>query len=324
MYIGIDIGGGHSTIGLVDDMGEARAFRRIETTAYPDINDFVSTLATHINNLAKENKTSISAIGLGAPNGNYYSGCIEQAPNLPWKGTVPLANLLSDKLGGIAVKLTNDANAAAIGELRFGIAKTENIQDFIMITLGTGLGSGVVVDNKLIYGHDGFAGELGHVLVYPNAGRLCGCGRKGCLERYASASGLVFSAIEALEKEDSPSSLRAMDLKKISALDVYKAADEGDLLAIRVFDETARILAFALANATTITSPKAFIIFGGLAQAGDLLLRPLKKYFEEFVAMVYRKKVLFLQSALPQNQAAVLGAAALAMETVEPTNELVK
>lgn len=314
MYIGIDIGGSHAAIGLVDETGFLLAERQLKTPQYGAIQTFVQNIADLVNALQEAFNTSITGIGIGAPNGNYHSGCIEHAPNLPWKGIVPLAEMLSATLGGIPVKLTNDANAAAIGELKFGIAKTKNIRDFVMITLGTGLGSGVVVGGRLVYGHDGFAGELGHVLVEPNTGRRCGCGRRGCLERYVSATGLVLSAQEALAQSDIDSLLRILPMDELTALEVYKAAMLGDLLALRLFDEAARTLALALANATAVTSPNAFILFGGLAQAGDILISPLKKYFEEFVAMIFRRKVLFLQSALPHNTAAILGAAALAMQ----------
>jgi len=311
-YIGIDLGGSHAAIGLVDAEGSFLAEGSLKTPDYTTAVGFVAAAAELIETMlqAQPLANKLIGIGIGAPNGNFFNGSIEHAPNLPWKGVIPLADMLEKKLNRCVVRLTNDANAAAIGEYKFGIAKTENIRDFIMITLGTGLGSGVLVNGALVYGHDGFAGELGHTLVSMQGGRLCGCGRYGCLERYASATGLLISAKEALENAD-VNSLLSTKKDSLSAYDVTVAALAGDALALKVFDDTARVLAFALANATAVTSPKAFIFFGGLANAGELLLAPLHNYFEEYVAAVYKGKVRMLRSAIPENHAAILGAAAL-------------
>jgi glucokinase len=313
-YIGIDLGGSHAAIGLVDDSGNIIAESTLKTQEYKEAADFVEATANAIETLLLSNNIgkNLKGIGIGAPNGNFFNGSIENAPNLPWKGFVPLADMLEKRLNLCPVKLTNDANAAAIGELKFGIAKTEGIRDFIMITLGTGLGSGVVVDGKLVYGHDGFAGELGHSLVSMNGGRLCKCGRKGCLERYASATGLAISAEEALEKSEN--SMLLAKKGNLSAFDVAEAALAGDKLALKVFDDTAKVLAFVLANATTVTSPAAFIFFGGLANAGELLLSPLRSYFDQYISTVYSGKVRMILSSIPKNHAAVLGAAALVIE----------
>lgn len=311
-YIGIDLGGSHAAIGFVDAEGNFLAEGSLKTPDYATAEGFVAAAADLIERMLQamplDNK--LLGIGIGAPNGNFFNGSIEHAPNLPWKGIVPLAEMLEKRLNRCPVRLTNDANAAAIGEYKFGIAKTENIRDFIMITLGTGLGSGVVVNGALVYGHDGFAGELGHTLITMQGGRLCGCSRYGCLERYASATGLLLSTKEALEKPG-VNSLLSIKKENFSAYDVAQAALAGDALALQVFDDTARVLAFALANATAVTSPEAFIFFGGLANAGELLLAPLRRYFEEYVAAVYKGKVRMLRSAIPENHAAVLGAAAL-------------
>ena len=310
-YIGIDIGGSHAAFGLVGSFGNIINEFNLSTPDYAKVEEFVSAAVEGIKNLLSKNRISkISGIGIGAPNGNYFNGCIENAPNLPWKGIIPLAKLIEEKLNLCPVYLTNDANAAAMGELKYGVAAKQNIRDFIMITLGTGLGSGVVVDGKLVYGHDGFAGELGHSLVDMNGGRTCACGRQGCLERYASATGIVITAIEMLSVTNKNSILR--NKEKISSLDISQAALSGDLLALEIFDYTAKKLAFALANVTTVTSPEAFIFFGGLANSGELLLEPLRRYFEQYVAVLYRGKIKMLLSEIPENHAAVLGASALA------------
>ncbi len=313
-YIGIDIGGGSTRLGLVSIAGEVIAQECFSTQAYPEPAAYIRKLVEQIQYLAHSTGRVVSAIGIGAPNGNYYSRAIEQPPNLPWKGSFPLAQML-EQATGLTTYLTNDANAAAIGELRYGIAAQKHIDNFIMITLGTGLGSAVVVDGRLVYGHDGFAGELGHVTIVPN-GRLCNCGRKGCLERYASATGLVLSAKAAMQSNGLSSSLYALAPENLTALEIYRAAEAGDAMALQVFDQTAQYLALALANACTVTSPEAFIFFGGLTNAGDLLMRPLKQYFNEYVLNLYQHKVQMLLSSIPKNQAAVLGAAALAIDQV--------
>jgi glucokinase len=250
---------------------------------------------------------AVKGIGIGAPNGNYYTGSIEFAPNLAWKGVIPLAEML-DKRMKLPVVLTNDANAAAIGEMLYGAAK--GMTNFIVITLGTGLGSGIVVNGELLYGHDGFAGELGHTIVDPE-GRTCGCGRKGCLETYASATGIVRTVIEMLDKVDKPSILRKANTNKLQSKDVFLAAQQGDQLALDAFEYTGKILGLKLADAIAFSSPEAIILFGGLAKAGDYIFTPTKKYMEHFLLAIYKNKVKLLPSLLKKENSAVLGAAAL-------------
>ena len=244
-------------------------------------------------------------------NGNYFNGTIEFAPNLPWRGVIPLAQMLTDRFG-IPVSLTNDANAAAIGEMTYGAAR--GLKDFIMITLGTGVGSGIVVNGQLVYGHDGFAGELGHVIVRPNNGRLCGCGRTGCLEAYTSATGVARTAREFLEVRNDPSSLRQIPIQDITSKDVYDAAITGDKLALEIFDYTGKILGEAFANFIAFSSPKAIILFGGLAKAGDLILKPIKEAMDRNTLNIYKGKVKIMFSELKESDAAVLGASALGWE----------
>ena len=248
-------------------------------------------------------------MGIGAPNGNYYNGTIEFAPNLEWgrNGVVPLAKLFSDKLG-IPVALTNDANAAAIGEMTYGVAR--GMKNFIVITLGTGVGSGIVVNGQLVYGCDGFAGELGHVIVKEN-GRQCGCGRKGCLETYCSATGVARSALEFLANSDEPSLLRELDPEKITSYDVAVAAGKGDKIANEIFEFTGKILGEACADFAAFSSPEAFIFFGGLTKAGDLIMNPIKKAYDETVLNIFKGKAKFLVSGLEGSSAAVLGASAV-------------
>ena len=250
---------------------------------------------------------------VGAPNGNYYKGTIEFAPNLPWKGVIPLAALFEDKLG-IPTALTNDANAAAIGEMTYGAAR--GLRDFIMITLGTGVGSGIVVNGQLVYGHDGFAGELGHVIVERD-GRICGCGRKGCLETYCSATGVARTAREFLVARSEPSLLREIPAEEIVSKDVYDAAIKGDKLALEIFEYTGNILGRALADFIAFSSPEAIILFGGLAKSGDLIMKPIQKAMDENVLKIYAGKTKLLLSQLKDADAAVLGASALGWEVKE-------
>lgn len=304
--IGIDIGGTNSVMGIVDKMGRILYQTTLPTADYPDATDFVdaafSALHPEIERLGHH---QIKGIGIGAPNGNYYSGCIEFAPNLLWKGVVPLAALAEAKFQ-LPSKVTNDANAAAIGEMMYGAAKGMN--DFIMVTLGTGVGSGFVANGKLIYGHDGFAGELGHTIAI-REGRLCGCGRKGCLETYTSATGIVRTAIEFLQDRPDASLLR--EQSAITAKSIFDAASSGDQLALDIFEYTGRILGQSLADAIAITSPEAIILFGGLAQAGALIFEPTRKYMEDNLLVIYKGKVKLLPSELKESDVAILGAAAL-------------
>jgi glucokinase len=253
----------------------------------------------------------IKGIGMGAPNGNFYTGTIEYAPNLPWKGIIPIAKLVNEKFK-LPVVLTNDANAAAIGEMMYGAAK--GMKDFIMITLGTGVGSGIVANGQLIYGHDGFAGELGHTIVIPDGRMHEGTGKKGSLESYASATGVRLTALELLENSKEDSLLRTADKENLDSKVVYDAAIKGDKLALQIFEFTGKILGLALANAVMFSSPEAIILFGGLTKAGDLILKPTREHMEENLIQVFQNKVKILVSHLKESDAAILGASALAWE----------
>ena len=311
--VGIDIGGTNTVFGIVDARGTIIASGSIKTNKFNEVEDYVNELHTELFRLLEQNNATdkIMGIGVGAPNGNYFNGTIEFAPNLPWRGVIPLAQMLTDRFG-IPVSLTNDANAAAIGEMTYGAAR--GLKDFIMITLGTGVGSGIVVNGQLVYGHDGFAGELGHVIVRPNNGRLCGCGRTGCLEAYTSATGVARTAREFLEVRNDPSSLRQIPIQDITSKDVYDAAITGDKLALEIFDYTGKILGEALANFIAFSSPKAIILFGGLAKAGDLILKPIKEAMDRNTLNIYKGKVKIMFSELKESDAAVLGASALGWE----------
>lgn len=309
--VGIDIGGTNTVFGIVDARGTIIASSSIKTGAYEQAEAYVDEVCKNLLPLiiANGGVDKIKGIGIGAPNGNYYTGTIEFAPNLEWgrDGVVPLAKLFSDKLG-IPVALTNDANAAAIGEMAYGVAR--GMKNFIVITLGTGVGSGIVVNGQLVYGCDGFAGELGHAIVKEN-GRPCGCGRKGCLETYCSATGVARTAREVLETSDAPSLLRELDPEKITSYDVSVAALKGDKVALDIYEFTGRILGEACANFATFSSPEAFIFFGGLTKAGDLIMNPIKKAYEENILNIYKGKAKFLVSSLEGSSAAVLGASAV-------------
>jgi glucokinase len=250
-------------------------------------------------------------IGVGAPNGNYYSGTIEYAPNLPWKGIIPLAKMMRDVFH-LPVVLTNDANAAAIGEMMYGAAK--DMKDFIMITLGTGVGSGIVANGQLIYGHDGFAGELGHTIIIPDGRYHAGTGKNGSLESYASATGVVLTAQELLARDDQPSLLRVIPIEELDSKKVYEAAIKGDALAKEIFDFTGKILGMALANFVMFSSPEAIILFGGLTKSGDLLLKPVREHMENNLIQIFQNKVKILVSHLKESDAAILGASALVWE----------
>ena len=314
MYtIGMDIGGTNTVFGIVDESGKVIASDSVKTQRYHELDDYIKTVSNRIKKLlqsAEITTRGIKGMGIGAPNGNYYRGTIEYAPNLPWKGIViPLADRFSSQLGGIPVTVTNDANAAALGEKKYGVAK--DIDHFIMITLGTGVGSGIIVDGRLLYGHDGFAGELGHVIVRPG-GRLCGCGRRGCLETYCSATGIVVTAKEKLAETDAPSVLRTINLESLTAKDIHSAAVMGDELAISIFTETGTILGEALADMVVFSNPEAIVLFGGLAKAGDFILRPTKEAMEAKMLNVFKGKTRLLLSELKDADAAILGASALA------------
>ncbi|HMN32161.1 MAG TPA: ROK family protein [Chitinophagaceae bacterium] len=306
LRLGIDVGGTNASFGIVNSDGEILIKGSISSKGHQTPIVFVDELYKEI--LGKSGVDffeRIKSIGVGAPSGNFYTGNIEFAPNIEWEGIIPLAKLIEEKFL-IPTKLTNDANAAAMGEMMFGAAK--EMKDFIMVTLGTGVGSGFVANGKLIYGHDGFAGELGHVVAV-RGGRACGCGRKGCLETYTSATGIVRTAYEFLEKKSMKSSLES--LEKITSKDLFEAAQNGDLLALEIFNFTGEILGQTLADAAAITSPEAIILFGGLAQAGHYIFAPTQKYFEENLLMIYKNKIIIIPSLLNENDAAILGAAAL-------------
>lgn len=256
----------------------------------------------------------IKGIGIGAPNGNYYSGTIEFAPNLPWKGIIPLAAMFEEKLG-IPTALTNDANAAAVGEMTYGAAR--GMKDFIMITLGTGVGSGIVINGQVVYGHDGFAGELGHVIMRRDNGRVCGCGRHGCLEAYCSATGVARTARELLAARTDSSLLRNIPAESITSKDVYDAAVQGDMLAQEIFNFTGTLLGEALADFVAFSSPEAIVLFGGLAKSGDYIMNPIQKALDANVLTIFKGKTKLLVSELKDSDAAVLGASALAWELKE-------
>ncbi|MBO4529336.1 MAG: ROK family protein [Paludibacteraceae bacterium] len=309
--VGIDIGGTNTVFGIVDQKGNVLASNSIKTQAYKELDDYMNALCDGIAQLVKNNcgMDKIQGIGVGAPNANFYSGNIEYAANLPWKGIVPFAKMMSEKLG-VPVALTNDANAAAIGEMTYGAAR--GVKDFIMITLGTGVGSGVVANGQLIYGHDGFAGELGHVIVRRENGRPCGCGNKGCLETYTSATGVARTAREFLEKRANEDSLlRKIPADQITSKDVFDAAKAGDQIAKDIFAFTGQILGEALADFIKFSSPKIIVLFGGLAKSGDLLMVPLKKAMEDNLMPIFRNKVNVVFSEMKDADAAVLGASAL-------------
>ena len=313
LVIGLDLGGTNSVFGVVDSKGEIIATTSIKTQAYPSVDQYIMESVKAIKQIAEQvgGMEKIRAMGIGAPCGNYYKGTIEHAANLVWaKGIVPLANMFVNELG-IPVVVTNDAKAAAMGEMKYGVAVGMN--NFVELTLGTGVGSGIVANGQLIYGFDGFAGELGHMIVEPD-GRPCGCGRKGCLETYCSATGVVRTAIDMLEESPEATSLRDIATDKLTSYEVYKAAMAGDTMAQEVFKQTGRRIGIACANIATFLSPEAFIFFGGLAQAGELLLRPIEEAYNENVLSLYKGKARFLMSGLDGAKAAILGASAIAWD----------
>ena len=314
--IGVDLGGTNTVFGIVDTYGKIVAEDSIKTQKYKTAEEFVEAgVACLLPLIAQGGGTEkIEGMGIGAPNANYYTGAIEIAPNIAWAhdSVVPLGEMFSQKLG-IPVHLTNDANAAALGEMTYGAAR--GMKNFIVITLGTGVGSGIVINGQLVYGHDGFAGELGHVtMVRGEEGRVCGCGRKGCLECYCSASGMARTAREMLANTDRPSLLREKNPADIESLDVSIAAGQGDELANEIFQFTGKMLGEACADFTAFSSPEAYIFFGGLCKAGDLIMKPIEESYNRAVMPIYRGKAKFLVSGLMNANAAVLGASALAWD----------
>ncbi len=313
LAIGIDIGGTGTKYGIVDKVGNLLFSGEMSTkkhlTVEPFIDELYLCLAPFIEQAGGVGR--IKGIGIGAPNGNYYKNTIEHAANLPWKGIIPFGKMIEDKFK-LPVVLTNDANAAAIGEMMYGAA--QDMHDFIMITLGTGVGSGIVANGKLIYGHDGFAGELGHTIIIPDGRYHEGTGKNGSLESYASATGVRLNALEFLEKSDKPSLLRNIPKEKIDSKQVHDAAIEGDELAKEIFDYTGKILGMALANFVMFSNPEAIVLFGGLTKAGDYILKPTRDYMEANLIQVFQNKVKILVSHLKESDAAILGASALVWE----------
>jgi glucokinase len=312
--IGIDVGGTTAKFGIVNHRGEISNRGNLPTNKHSDVNKFIDELYTEMQPAIKEigGEELIKGIGVGAPNGNYYNGTIEYAPNLLWRGIIPLAKLIADKFNKPCT-LTNDANAAAVGEMMYGAAR--GMRDFIMITLGTGVGSGIIANGQLILGHDGFAGELGHTVIRPKGRLHPGTGMHGTLETYASATGIALTAKEMLdERSREKSILRKISHKKIDAKAVYEAAAKGDKIAKDVFKYTGQILGEALANFVMFSSPEAIILFGGVCKAGKLLMDPVKKHMEKNLLPIFQDKVKLLFSELEESDAAILGASALVWE----------
>ena len=311
--VGVDIGGTGTKFGIVDNVGNVLFSSEMSTKKHDQVHTFIDELDEKLTELIDKvgGVGRIKGIGVGAPNGNIYTGTIEYAPNLPWKGIIPLAKMIQDKTK-LPVKLTNDANAAAVGEMKYGAA--QGMKDFIMITLGTGVGSGIVANGHLIYGHDGFAGELGHTIIIPDGRLHPGTGKRGSLESYASATGVTLTAIEILEKSDRPSLLRGVSPSELNSKIVFEAATKGDEIAKEVFDYTGKILGMALANFVMFSSPEAIILFGGLTKAGDLILKPTREHLEDNVIEIFENKVKILVSHLKESDAAILGASALMWE----------
>jgi glucokinase len=306
--IGIDIGGTNTMFGIVDSIGNCLVKKNILTTDFETPEKLIITIYKEVQVMLLSLSDVIPVgIGIGAPNGNYYNGTIEYAPNLKWKGVINLIQLFR-KYFDIPVYVTNDANAAAIGEMTYGVAK--NSKDFVIITLGTGLGSGIVCNGQLVYGHDGFAGELGHTIVEEN-GRECACGRKGCLETYVSATGIVRTAHIMLAEHSKPSLLRKTSDDKITAKTIAEAAQKGDALALDIFDFTAKKLGLSLSNLVAITSPEMIVLFGGLANSGESILDPTQKYMEENLLLIFKNKIKIIPSSIKGNEAAIMGASSL-------------
>ena len=308
--IGIDIGGTFTKFGIIDEQGNVLAESSMATYKHKSPNSFIKVLFAELAILRQplEGQIKLIGIGIGAPNANAHKGTIEHAPNLNWKGIVPFTTLLSNYFPSIPIALTNDANAAALGEMIFGAAKGKT--DFMVVTLGTGLGSGIVSNGKLLIGHDGFAGELGHVIVLAN-GRQCNCGRKGCLETYASAPGIRRTLMELMADTTYESPLREISFIKLSAKDITAQASIGDKLALAAFEKTGEILGAALANAVAFTSPEVIYLLGGVARSGDLLLIPTRKAFEENLLNLYKGKAQIQLSDFQDRNAAILGASSL-------------
>lgn len=312
--IGIDVGGTNTKFGVVDRHGNIIDQNRVLTNGHDTVQEFIDDLYAGLSPIIKKvgGIDKIAGIGMGAPNGNYYTGNIEYAPNLRWKGVVPLAKMVSEKFG-LRTKLTNDANAAAVGEMMYGCAK--GMKHFITITLGTGVGSGIVIDGKIVLGHDGFAGELGHTIIRPGGRLHKGTGIRGVLESYASATGVRETALELLAANPNEKSLlRNYSEEELTSQTVYECAIKGDTIAGQIFEFTGQILGEALANFIMFSSPEAIVLFGGLTKAGDLIMTPTRKAMEENLIQIFRNKVKLVFSQLKEADAAILGASALVWE----------
>ena len=316
VVIGIDIGGTFTKFGVVDRDGNCLKENFTSTDKYSEFEVYLEHLHTEIEELINSinEEIDIKGIGIGAPNGNYYQGTIEHAPNLNWKGIVPFVEKFGEFFPGLPIRLTNDANAAAIGEMIYGGAK--DMADFVVITLGTGLGSGIVVNGNLVYGHDGFAGEVGHMNV-KHRGRSCGCGNQGCLETYVSATGIKRTAFKLLAERVDDTELRDISYNDLTSKMISEAAKKGDKIALEAFELTGRILGVKLADVVAFSSPKSIFIFGGLAKAGDLIFEPTRRYMEENLLPIFRNKIDIRPSQLQDANAAVLGASALAWRELE-------
>lgn len=313
--VGVDVGGQTTKIGIVDARGEVLAQTVIRSDVFgADAGAYISALGDAISGVIKEagKEGEVRGVGVGAPNGNYYTGTVSFAPNLAWAAekSVDFSRMLSEKLNGLPVSLTNDANAAAVGEMTYGAAR--GMKNFIMITLGTGVGSGIVINGQVVYGHDGFAGELGHVCAVRNNGRTCGCGKQGCLEAYCSAIGVAKTAREWLESSNEPSLLR--EVENITSKDVYEAAKEGDQLALRVFNYTGNLLGRQFADFVAFSAPEAIVLFGGLARSKEFLYEPMMNAMNDNLLKIWKGKVKIVFSQLKESDAAILGASALAWE----------
>jgi glucokinase len=314
--IGIDIGGTNTKYGVVNHRGEIVTKGDIRTDAYPKIEQYIDALYETLMPILKQhaNDGKIKGIGIGAPNGNYYTGTIDYAPNLQWKGIIPLAELVTAKFG-LPSSLTNDANAAAVGEMNYGAAR--GMKDFIMITLGTGVGSGIVANGHVIYGHDGFAGELGHTIIRPGGRKHWSTKLDGSLEAYCSATGIAITARELLQESKEDSLIRQYDPEKIDSKAVYDCAIQGDKIAQEVYRFTGQILGEALANFVMFSSPEAIILFGGVIKAGNLILQPTREHMEKNLLPIFQNKVKLIFSELKEADAAILGASALVWEIRE-------
>ena len=312
--VGIDIGGQTTKMGIVDMRGQVLTQTVIRTDTHTEVEPYVDDVAEALDKIIKESGSEgkIRGIGIGAPNANYYTGTIENAVNISWGGSksIPFADLLSARTGGMKVALTNDANAAAVGEMTYGAAR--GMKNFIMITLGTGVGSGIVINGEVVYGHDGFAGELGHTCAVRNNGRLCNCGKTGCLETYCSATGVARTAREWLTLSDEPSMLRSLD--NITSKDVFEAAKEGDRLALKIFEFTGKMLGQSFADFVAFSAPEAIVLFGGLARAKEYLYQPILDSMNANVLPLWRGKIKIVFPQLKESDAAILGASALAWE----------